>query len=652
MCGICGMANMESKEPANSAVIASMMRLLEHRGPDEQGTYMQDEVGLGFQRLVIVDLATGQQPLANERGDIWLILNGEIWNYRVLRAELAALGHTLRSQGDAEVVVHIYEEYGVAGLTRLQGMFALAIWDSRQRRLLLARDRVGKKPLYYTLVGGDLLFASEIKALFCDPRVKRQADLQAMADFLSVRYVPGPSTLFADIYKVQAGHWLLYEEGRIHTECYWDFAFAPLEAGQPCATSTYMEGLREHIHRSVEERLMGDVPLGALLSGGIDSSLIVGLMSQISAQPVHTFAVGFDMPGFSELPYACQVAQHFGTIHHELLVTGDELPRFWPLLTWHRDEPVSEPSDLGMYLVSRLARQYVKVVLSGEGGDELFAGYPKYAVDTLARYYHLLPPSWRRNLLNPLLERLPYGMRRLKTAARALTEPAPQRWMNWFGIFHTPLKERLLASSVKAQVDMHAARLFQRWLDEHPQRDNLSSMLYLDTKIWLPDNLLMKTDKMSMAASLEGRFPLLDEQLIAYAASIPSHLKVRGWQTKYILKQAYADFLPAGILRRRKVGFNVPTGAWFRRSQRAFITNLLLSEQMRSRGLFDHACIEDLLREHLDGRANYQAQLFTLVSLELWFRVFIDPPVLTREKWPETKEEVSALPNCSAKARS
>jgi asparagine synthase (glutamine-hydrolysing) len=270
-------------------------------------------------------------------------------------------------------------------------------------------------------------------------------------------------------------------------------------------------------------------------------------------------------------------------------------------------------------------------VLSGEGGDELFAGYPKYLVDGLARYYHLLPPVLRHQLLTPCIERLPYSMRRLKTAARALGEEPAQRWLNWFGVFHDPLKARLLLPGVQVKVDMNAARLFQRWLDRQPQRDDLSRMLYLDTKIWLPDNLLMKNDKMTMAASLEGRLPLLDEHLVAYAASIPSHLKVHGWQTKYILKRAYADFLPPEILRRKKMGFNVPTGAWFRGEQRDFLTELLLSERMLSRGLFDRACIDYLLREHLSGRANYQAQLFTLASLELWFRVFIDPPALSSD---------------------
>lgn len=628
MCGICGIVNGQSKEPVAASLIAKMMRFLEHRGPDDQGMYLAKEVGLGFQRLSIIDLLTGHQPITNETRDIWLVFNGEIWNYRTLRAELIARGHVFRSQSDSEVVVHAYEEYGTACFARLHGMFGLALWDTQRGCLLLARDRAGKKPLYYTRVGGDLIFASEIKALLCDPRVGRQADLQSLADFLSVRYVPGPATLFKDIYKVQAGHWLLYEQGNMREECYWDFSFEPLERHQPQTTATYLAGIRQHVRRSVEERMLSDVPVGALLSGGVDSSIVVGIMSQLSAQPVQTFAVGFDVPGFSELPYARQVADHFGTAHHELMLTGNELTTYWPLLTWHRDEPVSEPPDLGVYLVSRLARQHVKVALSGEGGDELFAGYPKYAADGVARYYHLLPAPVRHKLVTPLLELLPYRMRKIKTAARALAEPAPQRWVNWFGIFNGPLKEQLLASSLQAQVDMNAARIFQRWLDGHPQRDNLSRMLYLDTKVWLPDNLLMRGDKMSMAASLENRVPLLDEHLVAYAASIPSHLKVHGGQTKYIFKQAYADFLPHEILTRKKMGFNVPTGTWFREGQRAFIRDLLLSERMRSRELFDHTFVERLLCDHLDGRSNYQAQIFTLASLELWFRVFIDPPSL------------------------
>lgn len=647
MCGICGIYNARSGAPVAPGLLEQMACLLTHRGPDDQGIYLDGEVGLACRRLSIIDLPGGQQPISNETGDIWLVFNGEIWNYRTLRAELSASGHTFRTQGDAEVIVHAYEQYGVDCLARLHGVFGLAIWDGRRGYLLLARDRVGERPLYYTRVGSDLLFASEIKALFHDPRVVRQVDLQSLADLLSIRYVPAPATLFEGIYKVQAGHYLLCSAEKLCEACYWDFAFPSLERYQPCSTSAYIMGIHQHIRRSIEERMIGDVPVGALLSGGVDSSIVVGLMSRLSKEPVQTFAVGFDTPGFSELPYARQVADHFGTRHHELLLSSDELMRYWPLLTWQRDEPVSEPSALGVYLVSLLASRYVKVVLSGEGGDELFAGYPKYAVDGLARCYHLLPAQVRYKIITPLLERLPYSARKLKTAARALAEPAAQRWVSWFGIFNGSLKERLLATGIQAQVDMNAARIFQRWLDLYPQRDSLSQMLYLDTKIWLPDNLLMKNDRAMMAASLEGRFPLLDDHLIAYAASIPTHLKVRGWRTKYILKRAYADFLPAEILARGKMGFNVPTGAWFRSNLRAFMTDLLLSEQMRSRGLFNHAFIEHILKQHLEGRGNYQAQLFQLASLELWFRIFIDPshldkpPVslnsLTRERQPAAR---------------
>jgi len=628
VCGICGLYAPGGLEPGTARLLERMMCLLEHRGPDDQGVYVGKEVGLGFRRLSIIDLATGRQPIRNETGDIWLVFNGEIWNYRSLREKLRARGHIFRTQGDGEVIVHAYEEDGVACLTSLHGMFSLAIWDGRGRRLLLARDRAGEKPLYYTRLGEQVLFASEIKALLCHPQVPRQADLQALADFLSVRYVPGPATLFKGVYKVQPGHWLLFEEGRVCEGCYWDVSFTPLESRQPHPTEVYLEGVRRHVRRAVEERLIGDVPGGALLSGGVDSSIVVGVMSQLSNRPVQTFAVGFDVPGFSEVPYARLVAEHFGTDHHELIVTGSDLEAYWPLLTWHRDEPVSESSDLGMYLVSRLARRSVKIVLSGEGGDELFAGYPKYALDGLARYYHLLPACLRRRLIVPLIEHLPYQLRRFKAASRSLAEPAPQRWLSWFGVFDDSLKKRLLVPAVQAQVDMRAGRIFQRWLDAHPQRDALSAMLYLDTKIWLPDNLLMKNDKMTMAASIEGRLPLLDAQLIAYAASIPSHLKVHCGTTKYILKRAYADFLPEAILKRRKMGFNVPIGNWFRSVLRAFLTDLLLSERMRSRGIVEYKVVEQMLRDHMRGRSNYQAQLFLLASLELWFRVFIDPPEL------------------------
>ncbi len=625
MCGICGIYNAQSKEPVSRSLIERMICLIAHRGPDDSGSYFDGPLGLGFARLSIIDLAGGHQPMCNETGEIWIVFNGEIWNYQALRQELIAKGHRFRTSCDTETIIHAYEEFDVDCLRRLHGMFGFAIWDRHRHRLFLARDRVGKKPLYYTQVNGNFIFASEIKSLLCHPQVRREVDIQALSDFLSVRYVPAPATLFANIYKVPPGHWLLYENGTIQQQCYWDFTFGSIE---PRPIKHYLNGIRAHISRAVEERMMADVPVGALLSGGIDSSIITGIMSKFTSQHVKTFSVGFDHPDYSELPYARLVAHHFATDHHELIVKSADMTRYWPLLTWHRDEPVSEPSDLGVYLISKLARQHVKVVLSGEGGDELFAGYPKYLVDWLAGYYHLLPASIRDQLIMPMIERLPYHMRKLKMAAHNLSQPAPQRWMDWFGIFNSALKDRLLSESVKATIDLDACRAFRRLLEQNPQRDHLSSMLYLDTKIWLPDNLLMKGDKMTMAASLEARIPLLDHHLIEYAASIPSQLKIKTLQAKYLLKRAYADFLPASILTRKKMGFNVPTGIWFREGQRELITHLLLSERMRSRGYFNAQFVARILHDHLEGRTNYQAQLFTLASLELWLRVFIDPPQL------------------------
>lgn len=373
MCGICGVYNVQSGALVLRETIERMVHPISHRGPDDSGVYFSENVGLGFARLSIIDLSGGHQPMSNEVGSVWLVFNGEIWNYQELRQILLEKGHCFRTSSDSETVVHTYEEYGVDCVEHLHGMFSFAIWDAPRKRLLLARDRVGKKPLYYTRVDGDLQFASEIKSLLFDPRVKRQVDPQALADFLSVRYVPGPATLFANIYKVQPGHWLLCENNGFREHCYWDFTFDQGKNGYRSVEVT-LEEVRLHIHRAVEERMMADVPVGALLSGGIDSSIIVGAMSQLTALPVKTFAVGFDITGYSELPYARLVSEHFGTEHHELVVQGPDLPKYWPLLTWHRDEPVSEPSDLGVYLISKLARQHVKVVLSGEGGDEIFCG--------------------------------------------------------------------------------------------------------------------------------------------------------------------------------------------------------------------------------------------------------------------------------------
>lgn len=649
MCGICGVYNAWNGEPASQGLLERMTQAISHRGPDDSGFYADGPAGLGFARLSIIDLRGGHQPMCNETGDIWIVFNGEIWNYKALRKELAEKGHHFATNSDTETAIRAYEEYGVDCVTHLHGMFGFAVWDSPRRRLFLARDRAGKKPLYYARTQNGLVFASEIKALLYHSQVRREADPQALADFLSVRYVPGPATLFSGIYKVLPGHWLLCEDGRIREGCYWDFAFGPTEERPE---DEYIRGIRQHVRRAVEERMMADVPVGTLLSGGVDSSVVTGTMSQLAQHRVKTFAVGFDVPGYSELPYARLVAEHFETEHHELVVNSSDLPRYWPLLTWHRDEPVSEPSDLGVYLISRLARQHVKVVLTGEGGDELFAGYPKYAVDWMARYYHVIPARVRQEMVARLLDRLPYSMRKLNFAARSLGQPTPQRWMAWFGVFNGRMKEQLLAPALRGQIDGDASRAFRRWLDGNPQRDKLSSMLYLDTKIWLPDNLLMKADKMTMAASLEARIPLLDYQLIEYAASIPSSAKIKLFRPKYLFKRAFADFLPEAILTRKKMGFNVPTGTWFREGQRGLITGLLLSERARSRGYLNDAFVAHLVRDHLEGKTNYEKQLFILASLELWFRVFIDSPSLEYPSGPADalidQGEVERVPRTAA----
>ena len=645
MCGICGVYNARREELVPRSLIERMTSIISHRGPDERGVYLDGAVGLGIVRLSIIDLSGGHQPISNETGDVWVVFNGEIWNYKELRKELTEKGHHFCTNSDTETIVHAYEEYGLECVKHLHGMFVFAIWDSSRKRLMLARDRVGKKPLYYTRVDGNLIFASEIKSLLCHPNVKREADVQALADYLSVRYVPAPATLFANIYKVQPGHWLLCENDTIRQECYWDFTFGKTEHR---SIEEYLQGIRQHIYRAVEERMMADVPVGAMLSGGVDSSIVTGVMSKLTGQPIKTFSIGFDYPEYSELPYAKLVADHFATDHYELVAKSSDLMKYWPLLTWHCDEPVSEASDLGVYLISKLARQHVKVVLSGEGGDELFAGYPKYVVDWLAGYYHLLPAPVRNRLITPALDCLPYSMRKLKAAARNLSQPAPERWMNWFGVFNGSLRDNLLSASTRARIDLDASRVFRHWLALNPQRDNLSSMLYLDTKIWLPDNLLMKSDKMTMAASLEARIPLLDYKLIEYAAGIPSSIKIKSLKAKYLLKRAFADFLPEPTLTRKKMGFNVPVGVWFREGQRDLIARLLLSERAHSRGFLNIACVAHLLDEHLRGRTNYERQLFILASLELWFRVFIDStslecPQVSVEDLLEDKEGIPSL---------
>jgi asparagine synthase (glutamine-hydrolysing) len=615
MCGICGIYNFGTRAPAERAVLKRATDALAHRGPDDEGFYLEGEVGLGNRRLSIIDLPGGHQPIANEDETIWITFNGEIYNYRELQADLLGKGHRFRTSSDTEAIVHLYEQYGLEALERLRGMFAFALWDSRRRRLLLARDRLGIKPVCYRLQPGRLVFASESGALRELTEEPLEIEPQSVYDFFGFRYIPAPQTFYRGVMKLLPGHYLVADANGAQARAYWDI---PAGEEPPRPAPDAAEEVVEQLRESVRLRLIADVPLGVFLSGGTDSSAVAALMRELGAEPLRTFSVGFDEPGYSELPYARAVAERFGTQHQEITVRPEDLSRELPRLVAFRDEPLAEPTDVALYLLSRRAARSVKVVLAGEGGDELFAGYPKYAADSLVGLVSALPHP----LTHSLARWLPYRQRRGRLALEALSiRDRAERYATWFASFSRPERESLFAPEFLAAIEPdHPAQVFATYLAKDPQRTPLKQMLYADLKVWLPDNLLLRGDLMTMAASIEERVPFLDHKLVEFAARLPTPLLTRGLRTKVLLKQAFRRFLPAEILDRRKVGFAVPVGEWFRKTLRPLVADLVLSPQARARGYFNAANMERFVREHFDGVRDRQKQLWALLNFELWCR--------------------------------
>ncbi len=621
MCGFAAWFDPEGARPERSWLEAAADALT-HRGPDDAGFLIEEGVGLAFRRLSIVDVATGHQPLSNEDGSVWIVYNGEIYNHADVRGELEARGHHYRTQSDTETIVHAYEEWGEDCVTRLRGMFAFAIFDRGRRQMFVARDRVGIKPLYWTRAGRAFACASEIKALFAFPGVERRVHLPGVVEHLTLRYAASPATLFAGIEKLPPAHTRLVDGRRTPARRYWSVSYEPK---REVSDGDALAELEARLTESVRLRLMSEVPLGALLSGGVDSSVVVALMSRLLERPVQTFSVGFDEPGpFNELPFARTVATHLGTDHREVLVRAHDLLREIPRLVWHQDEPVSEPAAIPTFLVSQLARETVTVVLTGEGGDELFAGYPKYAADPVARRLASLPEALREWILAVTVDRLPFRYRRLQVAARsARFRDEAERLASWFAGFAGPERARLLAPSLRAHDGLGAAA-FRAALAETSARRPLDRMLDVDLRLWLPDDLLMKMDKMSMAASVEARVPLLDHPLIEWAATLPDRFKLRGLEGKVLLKRLARLRLPREVVDRRKVGFTVPLGPWFRGPLRELLADTLLSPTCLGRGYYDAAVLRRTVEDHLAGRRDRSRELWTLLTLELWHRAFAD----------------------------
>ena len=627
MCGICGIASSSPGPAVREPVLRAMCELLRHRGPDDEGYYVDQHVGLGMRRLSIIDLATGRQPMANEDGSTHVVFNGELYNYRALRRQLEGRGHRFATSSDTEVIVHAYEEYGDRCVELFNGMFALAVWDSRARRLLLARDHLGIKPLYYWAGAGQLVFGSELKALLANPDVPRSLDLSAVDLFLTLEYVPAPFTIVQGVSKLPPGHRLVFEAGRVRVEQYWDVAPRQL----PSEEAACAELLAELIRDAVRAQLVSDVPLGAFLSGGIDSGTVVAFMSEAAPLPVRTFSIGFEEATYNELPYARMVAQRYGTLHEEAVLRPDVTALAQGLVA-HLDEPLGDFSILPTFLVSEVAGRSVKVVLSGDGGDELFAGYDTYVAQSYDRHYRRLPAALRERVLPALLDRVPPRPEKkgLVNKAKRFVEggalgkdPQHSRWMT----FVSPPEKRALYHPAMGHVlaGDAASRLIGAHFRRAPGADPLARQQYVDVKTYLADDILAKVDRMSMAASVEARVPLLDYRIVEFALSLPPAMKLRGGRTKQILRRAVAGRLPPAVLQQPKRGFSIPLKNWLRGPLRPMLTDLLAPERVRRRGLFRPQCLERWMAEHLAGQANHSHRLWGLMVLELWQQRVLDP---------------------------
>ena len=624
MCGICGAFAFPRSESTAPAVLDSMLATIDHRGPDAHGVHTDGPVSLGSARLSIIDLPGGNQPMTNEDGTIVLVFNGEIYNYRELAARLRANGHRLATESDTEVVVHLYEELGDELVHELRGMFAFALWDARRGRLLIARDRLGIKPLYYAETSAGLLFGSEIKAIAAHPSFVPRLAVDALSNFLALKYVPAPQTMFDGVAALPPGHLLTCDTDGVRTRRYWDVSYTG-ETAAPLAEEEYAQQLEDVLRDAVRSHLVSDVPFGAFLSGGVDSSTVVALMTQFLDTPVKTFAVGYEGEGasVSELPYARLVAQALGTDHQDVLIDANDLIQLSEKIVWHLDQPVADEACLANYVVARLARSRVKMVLTGEGGDELFAGYARYAGERLSPATRILPAR-ARSLAPAIAARVP-GLRRPKVAVYALAQPDElSRFVNWFPLFNSGARRRLLHRDVLELGAQTPEAVFAEALASTDARDPVNRLLYVDTKLWLPDDLLARGDKMSMAASLEARVPLLDHHVVEFAASLPPNLKLHRLTRKYLLKNVAAKWLPAEIITRKKQGFPVPTSAWFRGAARDFVHDHLSEATVRRRGLFDPEYVAQLLGEHDSGFADHGPQIWGLLSVELWQRLFVD----------------------------
>jgi len=632
MCGICGKLEFDRTATVGAPLIRSMLDTIRHRGPDDQGVYLASQVGFGHARLSIIDLNSGHQPLSNEDGTVWIVFNGEIYNYRELRTFLLAKGHTLKTQSDTEVIVHLYEELGPQCVEKLRGMFAFALWNENTKELFLARDRVGIKPLYYSLNDQGIVFASEIKAILADPAVSRNLAPEIVDRFLTFLYVPGEETLLKGIRKLAPGHYLLAKNGKAEIKQYWDLSFR--KPADSLSIDEAESKLSNLLAEAVELHMIADVPVGILLSGGVDSTAVLSCAAERTDKQISTFTVGFSDAGFAdERPYARLASEAFGSRHHEMTITAEDFIDFLPKYVWHMEEPVCEPPAVALYYVSKLARNHVKVLLSGEGGDEAFAGYDNYRnMAWLERLKQVWPAgngaaSWGLSRLNSLVRS---GKVAKYTPLVNATFPH-----YYYSRTSTPYRyagngigELYSTDFVKSIDKEYTIEPVRRLFSKIENQGVLDQMLYIDTKTWLPDDLLVKADKMTMANSLELRVPLLDHRLLEFAASLPANFKLKGFALKYIWKKALSKRVPTSILKRKKAGFPVPYELWLRNNFKDQVRDILTDRKTIERGYFKKTAIEKLINANSDS-GTYSKEVFSLVALELWHRLFFDGEPVT-----------------------
>jgi asparagine synthase (glutamine-hydrolysing) len=627
MCGICGKLVFDRGATVPISLLRTMADSIRHRGPDDEGYHVAGPIGLGFRRLSIIDLSTGHQPLSNEDGTIWIIFNGEIYNYQELRAGLLQRGHIFKTNTDTEVIVHLYEEFGPACLDKLRGMFGFAIWDGRTGTLFIARDRVGIKPLYYCLTESSLVFASEIKAILADPSIDREIAPELIDRFLTFLYVPGEETLLKGIRKLAPGHYLLARDGQITIRQYWDLQFTESFDGKSAEQAE--KELLALLAETVGLHMIADVPVGVLLSGGVDSTGVLSLAVNETGKRISSFTVGFSGEQVTdERPYARLAAEKYGTDHHELTITPEDFAAFLPDYVWYMEEPVCEPPAVALYYVSKLARKYVTVLLSGEGGDEAFAGYSNYRnllwLERLKRGGSLLNSALAGGMS---VADSGFGLTKFRKYIPLMTERFPDYYFSRTSNPHLTTGNGLgtvysadFQSAVDRERSVQPVRMLQARMRG---KDILHTMLYIDTKTWLPDDLLIKADKMTMANSIELRVPLLDHKVLEFAASLPPWQKVSGRNTKYILKRALSQQIPSEIRNRKKAGFPVPYASWMRRELKGLVRDVLLDSKSIERGYFRRDAVEKLLHANSSGQ-DFSKEIFSLLSLELWQRTFLE----------------------------